>query len=119
MQYVYGKVTRNGVEYDSVKTVGEKHSDLTGSASITRKYSDCHITDNFDVVEKYRTDESGGLCYDWYAIKNHYRYIDKFTPGIGSTEQEITDLEIENMEQEQALTDAEIAIIELQERVGD
>lgn len=34
-------------------------------------------------------------------------------------EQDITDLEIENMEQEQALTDHDIAIMELQERLGE
>lgn len=33
-------------------------------------------------------------------------------------EQNITDLEIENMEQEQALTDHDIAILELQEKVN-
>lgn len=33
-------------------------------------------------------------------------------------EQDITDLEIENMEQEQALTDHDIAIMELQEKIG-
>lgn len=33
-------------------------------------------------------------------------------------EQYITELEIENMEQEQALTDHDIAILELQEKVG-
>jgi len=33
-------------------------------------------------------------------------------------EQYITDLEIENMEQEQEITDHDIAILELQEKVG-
>ena len=33
-------------------------------------------------------------------------------------EQYITDLEIENMEQEQEITDHDIAIMELQEKVG-
>ena len=33
-------------------------------------------------------------------------------------EQNITDLEIENMEQEQELTDHDIAIMELQEKIG-
>ena len=35
------------------------------------------------------------------------------------SEQDITELEITSIEQDQALTDAEIAIIELQEKVGE
>ena len=78
------------------------------------------MTDSFRIVKKYMSSEDDeGNCYDWYEIDSHYRYTDKFTPGIGQTEQEITELEIENIEQEQALTDAEIAIIELQERIGE
>lgn len=122
MQYIYGKVKRGGVEFENVKTVGDSHSDLKGSQSITRKYDDSYITDNFEVVEKYRSEEvedaEGVLFYDWYLIKNHYRYEDKFTPGIGATEQEITDLEIESMEQAQAITDNEIAIMELQGKLN-
>ena len=117
MQYIFGTVRRKGEIFDNVKTVGETHSDLSGKVSVTQKYSDCDYTDVFDVVEKYHSDENSENCYDWYVIKNHYRYIDKFTPGIKDTEQTITDLEIENMINEQALTDHDIAIMELQEAI--
>lgn len=120
MDYIFGHITRDGVDVENVKTVGAKHSNLSGSVSVTRKYSDSYITDSFFVSEKYRSEEGdNGTCYDWYLIERHTRYEDKYTPQIGATEQEITELEIENIEQEQALTDAEIAIIELQERIGE
>ena len=118
MEYIFGSVRVDGEECDNVKTVGSEHSELSGKMSITRKYTDSHITDNFTVLEKYRSEEADGLCYDWYVIKDHYRYEDRFTPGICATEQEITDIEIENMEQEQAITDAEIDILELKEQIG-
>ena len=115
MEYVFGTVRRDGRLIENLKTVGDKHTDLSGRVSIDRKYPDNYITDAFFIDEKYRSDEDAeGNCYDWYSIHGHNRYIDKFTPGIGTYEQMITDLEIENIEQEQALTDAEIAIIELQ-----
>lgn len=116
MEYVFGRVRRNGTEVENVKTVGDEHSDLKGAVSVTREYADSHITDAFVVMERYRSDEdSDGKCYDWYIIGSHYRYEDKFTPGIGKTEVEITDLEIGQIEQEQVLTDHDIAIMELQE----
>ena len=134
MDYIFGNVFRTGAMCETVKTVGDEHTDLSGYVSITRKYADSHITDNFVVVEKYQsiTDDSTRICYDWYIIENHYRYEDKFTPQIGGTEQEITELEIcgieqeqviteleiQSMEQEQAITDNEIAIMELTEKIG-
>ena len=134
IDYIFGNVYRNGAMFETVKTVGDEHTDLSGYVSITRKYADSHITDNFVVVEKYQsiTDDSTRICYDWYIIENHYRYEDKFTPQIGGTEQEITELEIcgieqeqviteleiQSMEQEQAITDNEIAIMELIGKIG-
>lgn len=114
MQYVFGRVTRNGIGYDNVKTVGEEHSDLSGSVSVTRKFADSHITDNFEVAEKYRSEEADGLCYDWYTIVNHYRYIDMFTPGIVETEREITEQELALIEAEQEITDLDLRVLELE-----
>lgn len=70
MDYIFGQNT--------VKTVGDFHSDLQGFCSIMREYPDQNITDNFTVVEKVKSDEdSEGKCYDWYTIKDHYRYVEK------------------------------------------
>ena len=119
MEYIFGTVRRNGKTRINLKTIGDTHSDLTGSQSITRVFNDAVRTDNFIVEEKYRSDEGAdGKCYDWYIVSDYYRYDDMHTAQIGTTEQEITDLEIENIEQGIALTDAEIAIIELQQQIG-
>lgn len=34
------------------------------------------ITDRCRIVEKYASKESGGKCYDWYIIADHYRETD-------------------------------------------
>lgn len=116
MEYVFGTVRRNGELVESLRTKGDEHTDMIDVQSVVEKYTDRIITHNFIIVEKYRSDEDiEGNCYDWYIIRNHNRYDDMFTQQIGKTEKEITDLEIENIELAQALTDAEIAIIELQE----
>ena len=119
MDYIFGNVLRDGVEWETLKTVGDTHTSLSGQVSVTRKYADSHITDNFIAVEKYQsvTDGATGLCYDWYTVKNHYRYEDKFTPQAGGMERQITELEIQAMEQGQEITELEIQAIE-QERAA-
>lgn len=70
MDYIFGQNT--------VKTVGDSHSDLNGFCSIEREYPDQNITDNFTVVKKIKSDEDAeGKCYDWYEIAEHYRYTDR------------------------------------------
>lgn len=70
MDYIFGQNT--------VKTVGDSHSDLQGFCSIMREYPDQNITDNFTVVKKIKSDEDAeGKCYDWYEIAEHYRYTDR------------------------------------------
>ena len=70
MEYIYGQNT--------LKTVGDSHSDLSGFCSIMREYPDQNITDNFTVVKKIKSDEDAeGKCYDWYEITEHYRYVDR------------------------------------------
>lgn len=114
MEYIFGTVRRNGVTVENLKTVGENHTNLTGTIGITRKYQDSHITDNFFVVEKYRSEDVGNLHYDWYVIDKHSRYEDKFTPGIVSTEQELTDHDLALMEAEQLITDLDLRVMELE-----
>ena len=118
MEYVFGTELDGGVEIEVVKTVSDKKNDMSGAYTIERQYADQIITDTFKVVGKIREKEANGLFYDWHEIENHYRYTDKFTPGIKATEQEITDLEIEGMEQEQAITDLDIAVMELQDIIN-
>lgn len=116
MEYIFGYEPRYGevlkVKDPSDVSLSEGHN------IVERSYSDQIITDGFYVGKRIRSKEdSAGNKYAWYQITNHYRYTDKFTPGIKSTEIEITDLEIDNMQQEQEITDLEIAIMELQEGV--
>ena len=103
-----------------LKTKGSTHSNLKGYCQVERSYPDQVITDNFCIVRKYQSaDDIEGNCYDWYEIKEHYRYIDKFTPNIGATEGRIDDLENaaceESMAVDERLADVENAICELSE----
>ena len=85
-----------------------------------RQYPDQTIIDRFRIVEKTNeAEDEEGNCYDWYVIDEHYRDSDKFALDVRTTEQEITDLQIENMEMGEALTNAEIAIMELQDRLEE
>lgn len=79
-EHIFGTGTRNGVMAENLKTVGEEHSAYTGYVEIRRSYDDCVIVDRFRVVEHYQAAEAEGLCYDWYTIDQHYRYIDGTGP---------------------------------------
>ena len=82
---------------------------MMGYCEVERKYPDRIITDRFLILRKMGSaTDAEGNCYDWYEIGRHNRLEDKITPQIGSTEQEITDCEIQLMEQEQMITDNEI-----------
>lgn len=115
MEYVFD--TKDDREI--LRTKNGSHTDLSGYHELVREFSDQTITDRFRIVEKYNTAEDDeGNCYDWYVIDEHYRFSDKFSSRIIDTEQEITDLMLENIEQGQSMTDMELAIMELQEKVG-
>ena len=102
MQYVFGSAIYNGKPTDILKTVGETHTSLSGSVETVRKYSDNIITDVFVVDDHYLSKEDiEGNCYDWYRISNHYRMMDKFTPGKVELENKIE----ENSEAEFDLAD--------------
>lgn len=124
MEYVFGTVRRNGEDRENLKTVGDKPTDLKGRVVIRREYDDRIIEDSFYIVDHYASKESAGEYYDWYLIDKHDRDTDMFSPvkdGINErmdvTEQEITDTEIAQMEQEQMITDHDIAIMELWEKI--
>ena len=85
MDYIFGVVERNGVTVENLKTVGDTHTAMPcGSfTQVRREYPDCVITDLFRVDEQYGSTEAGGICYDFYAISEHWRNVDK-TPALGS-----------------------------------
>lgn len=93
MEYVFGTTHINGTEFECVKTVGEQHTDLNGFCYIERNYPDNTIVDTFKVIERYKSDESGDTCLDWYTIKEHSRYIDRFTPQEEAINNSIADVE--------------------------
>lgn len=99
MEYIFGTIDRRGIVTDILKTVGSEHTDLTGKHEIVRKYNDCTITDVFTVAAKYLSkSDDEGKCYDWYEIRDHYRYMDYFSPQ----KEELTN----------SISDAQNAIIE-------
>lgn len=122
MEYIFGTVYHGGVEREALKTVGAEHTDLNGLQIKHTSYPDREVTDTFVIEEKYRSAEDPeGNCYDWYIIDRHSRDTDTFVPareGINEraakAEQDMTDLEIAQIEDEQMLTDHDIAILELQ-----
>ena len=116
-EYVFGHTERNGVMVETLKVISENPTFYTGSMSVERKYKDSYITDTFCIKEKYHSIEQDGKFYDFYIIDNHYRYTDKFSPQRPGAEQNITDLEIQNIEQDQYITDLEIENIQLSNRV--
>ena len=79
-EHIFGTGIRDGVMAENLKTVGEEHSAYTGYVEIRRSYDDCVIVDRFRIVEHYQAAEAEGLCYDWYTIDQHYRYIDASGP---------------------------------------
>jgi hypothetical protein len=83
--YIFGTTDRNGLTVENLKTVGDTHTALTcGSfTQVRREYPDCVITDLFRVDEQYGSTEAGGICYDFYAISEHWRNVDK-TPALSS-----------------------------------
>lgn len=118
MEYVFG--TKRDREV--LKTKGSIHTNLKGYCQVIAEYPDQIITDNFCAIRKYQSAEDAeGNCYDWYEIKDHYRYIDKYSPNIGRTEAQIEDLENgiceESMVTEERLADIENALCELSDVV--
>ena len=78
MDYIFGSTTRDGVTAETLLTVGEAHSALTGETETRRTFPEGDLIDHFRIAEHCRSDEDGeGRCYDWYTIEGHYRYVDK------------------------------------------
>ena len=118
MEYVIGTVQRRSGLWTILKTKGEEHTDFSGRITLEQTLGNTTIRDVFTVVKKYQTaDASDGTAYDWYYISDHYHFEDKSEEVRVKMEQQITDLEIETIEQDIALTDHDIAIMELQDQI--
>lgn len=118
MEYVFGYSPRYG---ETVKVKDPDNVTLfEGQCIIERKYSDQIITDGFFVDRQVKyAEDSEGNKYAWYAISNHYRYTDKFTPGIIATEQEITEHDLAMLEAEQTITEGDLAMLEAEQEITD
>ena len=116
MEYVIGQIQRGNVSRMILKNKSEEHTDFSGRITLEQKRGNIVIKDTFTILGKYQTSESSeGVVYDYYYIEDHYREEDRSEEIRAELEQQITDLEIDVIEQDQALTDHDIAIMELQE----
>lgn len=82
MEFIYGTARRNGVTVENLKTVGAEHSNLEGYVQTVRQIGRATIEDRCRVLEKYHTEDQGGLAYDWYYIDSHYRVVDTATADL-------------------------------------
>ena len=120
MEYVIGTIQKGKISRIVLKTKDVLHTNLEGRVTLEQIFGNTKIRDVFTVVRKYQTaDSSDGYAYDWYIIADHYRFEDRSEEVRVAAEQQITDLEIETIEQDLAITDNEIAIMELQEQIEE
>ena len=120
MKYVFGSGKLRGKLIHILKTVGDEHTYLTGANQVETSYPECVITDGFTVTQKYLSKEdASGKCYDWYEIKDHYRYIDYFTPMKEQIATDTADLQNAlcdfSADLDEMLADIENALCELTE----
>ena len=109
MEYIYGTVRRDGVTVETLKTVGAEHSALAGWTETRREYEDGSIlVDRCRVLERFHQEEAGGLCYDWYYIDNHNRYMDTAETKALRTRAETL---------EEQVSQAQLAMCELYEQL--
>lgn len=120
MEYTIGSIQRGNLSHLILKTKNEIQTDLNGRVTLEQKKGNTIIRDTFTIIYKYHSEESSdGYVYDWYYITDHYKHEDRTEEVRSELEQNITDLEIDAIEQDQELTDHDIAIMELQEQVNE
>ena len=77
MEYIFRNAVEDGKKNQILKTVGETHTNLSGTFVISKEYDDAIITDSCEIVEKYHSTEGiEGNCYDWYEVINHSKKIE-------------------------------------------
>ena len=68
-------------------------------------------------MEKYQSMEADGECIDWYVIKDHRRYTDKFTPAKEGIETGISEAQDGlcsfSVDMEERLAEIEDALCEI------
>lgn len=113
MEYIFGYEKKYG---NTVKVKDPTSASLSlGQCIIELPYADQIITHSFYVKALIReSEDSEGNKYAWYQITDHWESRDKFTPGIVSTEQEITEYDLALLEAEQEITDLDLRLMELE-----
>ena len=78
MEYVYGTAEIDGVMRENLKVIGGPKLEEGEYLTTVREYDDNTITDRCRIDRHYLTaEDEGGTKYDFYAISEHYRYIDR------------------------------------------
>ena len=117
MEYVIGEVQKGKSRRIILRTKDSHHTYLDGRVTLEQTLGNTRIKDTFTVLKKYQSFDSENYSYDWYYIADHYRNEDRSEEVRAGMEMQITDLEIESIEQDLAITDNEIAIMELQDQL--
>lgn len=85
-----------------------------GWHELERKYPDQTITDRFLIVRKVDSQEDvEGNCYDWYEIREHYRYTDRTGPVKEELEMTRNELEAALVELGELFAEQDDALVEL------
>lgn len=78
MEYVYGTAEIDGVMRENLKVIGGPEAEEGEYLTTVREYDDNTITDRCRIDRHYLTaEDEDGTKYDFYAISEHYRYIDR------------------------------------------
>ena len=78
MEYVYGTAEIDGVMRENLKVIGGPKLEEGEYLTTVREYDDNTITDRCRIDRHYLTaEDEDGTKYDFYAISEHYRYIDR------------------------------------------
>ena len=78
MEYVYGTAEIDGVIRENLKVIGGPKLEEGEYLTTVREYDDNTITDRCRIDRHYLTaEDEDGTKYDFYAISEHYRYIDR------------------------------------------
>lgn len=118
MEYVIGSIQRGNLSHLILKTKGVEHTDLSGRLSLEQRRGNVIIKDTFTIINKYHSEDGAdGLAYDFYYIKDHFKEEDRSEEVRAGLEQQITDLEIDIIEQDQAITDHDIELMELHDTI--
>ena len=122
MEYIFGKMRRQGQYVEILKTVNDKkHSNLLGFCHVEKQYPNSIDIDDFRIVEKYDSDENEGKYYDWYIIDSHNKTVDKFSiaqPEINKGIADAQDATCELSEiAEESIAALEQAICDLSEEI--